>query len=279
MHRDPLVEPGWAAALELDFERRGERSVLAARRHNGPLRVQKSLHPEGAGVCHAIVLHPPAGIAGGDSLTLHARAASAAHALLTTPGAGKWYRSGGMPARQSLLFEVADGAALEWLPQENIVFDGAIAHMSTEVRLGAGSRYLGWDLVCLGRRASGESFDCGELRLASRIVRDGRLLWVDRARLCGGSAALRAPAVLDGHTVFGSFAAAGTDIEVEALTALRGIEAESGQWGLTRMPGLTLARWLGDNAEHGRRYFARLWELLRPAVLGRQAVMPRIWAT
>lgn len=279
MHRDPLVDSGWAASLELGFERRGERSVLAARRHSGPLRVQKALHPEGPATCHAIVLHPPAGIAGGDSLVLQARVGGGAHALLTTPGAGKWYRSAGAQASQALRFEVEDGAALEWLPQENIVFDGAIARMSTAVRLGANSRYLGWDLVCLGRRASGESFDRGELRLATCIERDGRPLWIERARLSGGSDALRAPAVLDGRTVFGSFVAAGADIDAQALKALRGIEAESGQWGVTRLPGLTLARWLGDNAEHGRRYFAALWCLLRPALLGREAAMPRIWAT
>jgi urease accessory protein len=260
MHRDPIADAGWQATLELDFERRGERSVLAARRHSGPLRVQKSLHPEGPATCHAIVVHPPGGIAGGDSLALHARVGAGAHALLTTPGAGKWYRSAGAPAHQSLHFEVADGAALEWLPQENIVFDGAVARMNTTVRLGQGSRYLGWDLVCLGRRASGEPFDRGELRLASRIEREGRPLWVERALLHGGTPALTAPAVLDGRTTFGSFAA-------------------SGQWGVTRLPGLTLARWLGDNAEHGRRYFAALWQVLRPALLGIEAAMPRIWAT
>lgn len=279
MQRDPIVETGWAATLELDFERRGERSVLAARRHSGPLRVQKALHPEGPGVCHVVVLHPPAGVAGGDCLALHTRVGSGTHALLTTPGAGKWYRSAGPQARQSLHFDMEDGAALEWLPQENIVFDGARARMNTSVRLGEGSRYLGWDLVCLGRRASGESFDRGELRIASRIERDGRPLWVERGILRGGSPALQAPPVLDGRTAFGSLVAAGSDIEIEVLKALRGIEAESGLWGVTRLPSLTLARWLGDDAEHGRRYFARLWQVLRPALLGLEAVMPRIWAT
>ncbi len=279
MHRDPFVGTGWHATLDLDFERRGERSVLAARRHSGPLRVQKSLHPEGSGVCHAIVLHPPAGIAGGDSLALHASIGRGAHALLTTPGAGKWYRSAGMQARQSLLFDVEAGAALEWLPQENIVFDGAIARTDSTVRLNAGSRYLGWDMVCLGRHASGERFRSGALRIASRIERDGRPLWIERGIIEGSGMALQAPSVLDGHTAFGSLVAAGADVDAIVMQALRGIEADSGLWGVTRLPAVTLARWLGDNAEHGRRYFVKLWQALRPALLGREAAMPRIWAT
>jgi len=132
---EPLATTGWKAELALGFERRGAKSVLAARRHDGPLALQKPLYPEGEGVCHAIVLHPPGGIAGGDELEIAARVGEGAHALLTTPGAGKWYRSAGAWARQSLGFEVARGACLEWLPQETIVFDGALAGMRSEVRL------------------------------------------------------------------------------------------------------------------------------------------------
>lgn len=87
---EPIFDTGWRAELALEYERRGVRTVLAARRHDGPLLVQKPLYPEGDEVCHSIVVHPPAGIAGGDSLAIGVRAGNNAHALLTTPGAGKW---------------------------------------------------------------------------------------------------------------------------------------------------------------------------------------------
>ena len=118
---DPVPLRGWQATLALGFERRGAKTVLATRRHEGPLVVQKPLYPEGDAVCHAIVVHPPAGIAGGDELELEARADEGAHALLTTPGAGKWYRSGGPWARQDMVLEAGKDACLEWLPQETIV--------------------------------------------------------------------------------------------------------------------------------------------------------------
>src|SRR2546425_2822413 len=119
------VAASWKARLSLSFARDENRCVLAKRSHEGPLVVQKPLYPEGADVCHAIVVHPPGGIAGGDELALDVRCERGSHAVLTTPGAGKWYRSTGAWARQSLRFELA--GTLEWLPRETIVFSGALA--------------------------------------------------------------------------------------------------------------------------------------------------------
>src|SRR5437660_4919808 len=119
------VAASWKASLSLSFARDENRCVLAKRSHEGPLVVQKPLYPEGVEVCHAIVVHPPGGIAGGDELALDVRCERGSHALLTTPGASKWYRSAGTWARQSLHFKIA--GTLEWLPRETIVFDGALA--------------------------------------------------------------------------------------------------------------------------------------------------------
>jgi urease accessory protein len=268
-----LAEPvaqSWKAALHLAFERRGERSVLAARRHDGPLVVQKPLYPEGGEVCHAIVVHPPAGIAGGDELELGARAGAGAHALLTTPGAGKWYRSGGPWAAQKLRFEVA--GALEWLPQETIVFEGARAQLQTEVRLQGNARFLGWEILCLGRTGSGETFGKGELRLETKLYRDARLLWLERGRIEGGGALLASPAGLQGMPVCGTLVASGTAFDLAACREVAGL-------AVTQLPGVLLARYLGNSSEEAKRLFARLWRTLRPALFGREAVAPRIWST
>jgi urease accessory protein len=138
----------WCARLELGFEARaGHGTVLAHRRHEGPLRVQKALYPEGPEVCHALMLHPPAGIAGGDALSVQVRVGEGAKALITTPGAGKWYRSNGPLATQRLEFEVARGGVFEWLPQESIVFDQVHGRTETVVRL-AGDATLHRAWIC-----------------------------------------------------------------------------------------------------------------------------------
>jgi len=268
-----LAEPvaqSWKAELRLGFERRAGRTVLAERRHDGPLVVQKALYPEGDAVCHAIVVHPPAGIAGGDELELIARAGTGAHALLTTPGAGKWYRSGGPWAQQKLRFEVA--GALEWLPQETIVFDGARARLETEVRLHAQARYLGWEILCLGRTGSGETFGRGEVRLDTKLYRDGKLLWLERGRIEGGGALLDSPAGLQGLPVCGTLVASGAAFDLAACRAIEGL-------AVTQLPGVLLARYLGDSSEQAKRLFAQLWSVLRPALFGREAQPPRIWST
>src|SRR5204862_4636275 len=125
-----VVEPvvrSWQASLSLDFAAREGKTILEKKVHDGPLVVQKPLYPEGDAVCHAIVVHPPGGMAGGDELLLEVKTGNNAAALLTTPGAAKWYRSAGPLAKQTLRFDVA--GSLEWLPQETIVFDGARAEL------------------------------------------------------------------------------------------------------------------------------------------------------
>src|SRR2546423_15456645 len=119
------VAASWKARLSLSFARDGNRSVLAERSHEGPLVVQKPLYPEGDTVCHTILVHPPGGIAGGDELRIEARVGAAAHTLLTTPAAGKWYRSAGPWAQQRVRLDGGAGPSVQWLPQESILFDGA----------------------------------------------------------------------------------------------------------------------------------------------------------
>ena len=277
----PIVTSGWRAELALQFARRGERTLLTARRHAGPLRVQKALYPEGDAVCHAIVLHPPAGIAGGDELEIKVAVEPDAHALLTTPGAGKWYRSIAPWAQQAVHLEVAAGARLEWLPQETIFFSGCRASISHRVTLASGARYLGWDVWCMGRTASGERFDQGTLRVATEIRLANQVLWIEQGCLSGGSNLLTSPAGLAGRSVCGTLLVAGAEITPELLLACRALmprEADA-LHGITALPHLLVARYLGDSSEAARAWFVELWRLLRPALMGREAQPPRIWST
>lgn len=273
---EPMVS-SWKARLSLGFSYLENRTVLSERSHDGPLVVQKPLYPEGRKVCHAIVVHPPGGIAGGDELTLVVKTKEGASALLTTPGATKWYRSAGAWAKQSLAFGVR--GLLEWLPQESIVFDGALGQASCEVDLAADAGLIGWDIVCLGRTGSGESFGRGSYRSSIRIRREGKLLWLERGRIDGGGRLLESPAGLGGSPVFGTLFATSPLLDRKILKNLRVENPVEGKGAITLLPGILLARYLGDSTEAARRYFISLWRILRPRLAGLDAIEPRIWQT
>ncbi len=271
---------GWTARLEARVARVGERSALARVSHHGPLRLQKALWPEGPDPAHLILLHPPGGIAGGDSLRCSLAVEQGAHALVTTPGAGKWYRADA-PARQTVELRVAAGAGLEWLPQETIVHDGALAESVTRVSLAEGANALGWEVTVLGRRASGERFRSGEVRQSLRIECAGELLFDEHAWIRGDDADL--PAVLGGHHVCGLlWAARARDFDDEAAAAVEaGMQGAAVAFaGASRLQArLLLARAVDSSPERVRAALTAAWRQLRPAVFGRPAREPRIWAT
>ena len=275
------TKQGWLARLELEFERRADATILVRRSHIGPLRVQKPLYPEGREICHALLLHPPAGIAGGDELEISAAVADGAHALLTTPGAGKWYRSASPWASQQLNFDVGAGAVLEWLPQESIVFDGALANMQMQVSLAEKACFIGWEILCLGRRASGERFSSGTMRVSTRIERGGKPVWLERGVLEGGSRLLQSPVGFAGYSVSATLWATGEGIDSVLLAECRKLmpTEEGALYGLTLLPNVLVARYLGDSAEDARMWMIGLWRILRPTLVGREAQIPRIWNT
>jgi urease accessory protein len=271
---------GWQARLELEFAVSHQRSTLVRRSHQGPLVIQKSLHPEGPDLCHGIIVHPPGGVAGGDQLTLQATLGPQSQALLTTPGAGKWYKSGGRRASQTLLFMLADESQLEWLPQENIVFDGADVAFEAEIALTGQAVFAGWDIQCFGRQARGEQWQQGGLRQRFSIRRDGRLIWLERANLRPQALVMRSPAGLHGAVVNGSFVVAAGSLPKDILAECQALALTSAaRIGVTALPEVVVARYLGDSAQEARHYFEALWQLLRPWYGQREAVRPRIWST
>lgn len=275
-----LFTPSWHAELELGYARQGDTTRPVLRRHRGPLRVQKHLYAEGPEVCQHIIVHPPAGIAGGDRLQIDARVDEGAWSQLTSPGAAKWYRARSA-ASQQVNLRVAPGATLEWLPQETIVYAGAQAELTTRIDLEGDARLCYWDMVALGRPAAGERFDTGYFQAHLDIRRDGRLLWHERQRVVGGDGLLDSPIGLAGHPVFATLLMTG-ELSAELLEHCRELPGPDGQMlrgDLTQLPGLIVARCLAGEALQARAWLIELWRLLRPALLGRDAVPPRIWST
>lgn len=269
----------WQARLELGFARRDARSYLAHRLHHGPLVVQKSLHPEGEDICHAVVVHPPGGVAGGDALHLQVQVGEGARALLTTPGAGKWYKANGTKATQTLTFQLAAGSGLEWLPQENILFDAAEVGFSAEIALAADATLAAWDIVCLGRQAQQEIWQSGFYQLNQRITRNGRLIWNERARMQADDLVKASRVGLGGAAVFGTFLVCAGAVPAEVLQACREIVLSNAKVGITALPDVLCIRYIGNASQQARQYFEHCWQILRPWYYQKDAIRPRIWNT
>lgn len=269
-------DPVWHAALALRLSANAGRSVCK-HQHHGPLRLLKPLYPEGPTICHAVLIHPPGGIAGGDALELAVDVEPGAHALVTTPGAAKWYKANGRGASQQI--RLAVHGTLEWLPQEAIVFNAADVRSAINIELGADAAMIGWDIVALGRHAAGERFNSGRYAQSIRLSCNGRLAWHERTRIIGDDPLLTAAAGLGDEHVFGCLWAAGAAIEDVDLEALR---EELGEYAapVTRLGRrLLVARARAGATAQVRASLQSVWAALRPRLCGTTARPPRLWAT
>ncbi|MGL6159912.1 urease accessory protein UreD [Microbulbifer sp.] len=288
----PAADNRWYAGLDLRFQASGGRCRLAHSRHRGPLYVQKPFYPEGRDLAHVYLLHPPGGLVSGDQLDIRVEAEAGARALVTTTGAGRVYRArgDGLKQCQQVRLRLAAGSSLEWLPLENIVYPGADARLDTVVELAGESRFAGWEITSLGLPACGEGFGASALAQRLEIRRDGLPLFVERLDLNGtpgqnsGADLLSAAAGLRGFPVTGLFAmgpfARAPDESV--LAQCRTLLRESAQdclAAITAVGEFQVVRCLGHCAFAMRQLLARLWALLRPPLLGRDACPPRIWST
>lgn len=271
---------GWDASLKLIFDSRSNKTILARRQHHGPLVIQKVLYPEGDNPAHGVIIHPPGGVAGGDRLQLTVEMQPESAALLTTPGATKWYKSAGRQASQYIEMSIEEQSQLEWLPQENIVFDGADVALKTQVNLSESGTFAGWEVICLGRQASGERWQTGHFRQQLLIKREGRLIWNESAVLSPESKVLKAMAGLQSHVVFGSLVVAAGQTPTDILQACQQISLDSSaRVGVSALPEIFTARYIGPCAQEAKLYFEKIWHCLRPWYGKREAVRPRIWAT
>lgn len=268
----------WPAELELWFALGAGKTRLVRRRHLGPLVVQRPFHPEKDGTCHVYLLHPPGGVAGGDRLDLSFHVDSDARALLTTPGATKFYRSEHGAGTQSTRVDIGAGAVCEYLPQETIVFDGGDARMETRISLAPDATYVGWDFLCLGRPAAGERFETGRLSQRIEIRRDGKPIWFERLELHGGSPLMEAAYSLAGQPTWGTMIYAGAVAE-DAAEQVRAAIGDSSVFSVSQLEEVVVCRYLGPRVGDGKALFVRAWNVLRTLGQGKPANTPRIWAT
>jgi urease accessory protein len=278
-HADTDLHPAaapWHASLRLRFVDDAGTTRLVERAHSGPLRVQKPLYPEGPAICHAIVIHPPGGVVGGDCLAVAAAAGAGSHAFITTPGAAKWYRANGKLSRQDVRIAAGEGAAFEWMPQETIFFDDANVVLDHEVELAAGARYIGSEILCFGRRASGESFQRGVIRQRTRIRSAGKLVWWEQGVIDGAGPAMHSRFGLGGASVCATLIGVGAPVPASLMAAMRALDPAL---ALSQVKSVFVARYLCDDSETARRIMARVWQALRPHLLGCEAPLPRIWNT
>jgi len=281
-----LLDP-WHASLELVFSRREPgATVLGRRRHEGPLMVQKALYPEGPGICHVALLHPPSGIAGGDRLRMDIRVDEGAHAVLTTPGATRWYKANGRRAAQSVDIRVQAGACLDWLPGENIFFEDADADSRLCVHLSTGARAVGWEITQLGSAGVPGHWMSGRVGLDTALMLDGRPLWLDAGELRADSPLRHGGNGLAGFPVMATLWAFGPALARDQADELGRAQPWGGalRAGLTQrdLPmgqGLILARVLGEHVQEVRRHLIGLWGQLRPLLLGRESAYLRLWNT
>ena len=295
---EPLARH-WSASLDLRFGTRRGQTVLLQNTHCGPLRLIKALKADGETSAaaggqtrlDAMIVHPPGGLAAGDSLRLRIDLEEGARVRSSTPGSQKWYRG---RASASTHIQVARGAQLEWLPQPSIVYDGAFVDQSLRVDLDADCAMVGSECLVLGRRSMGERFANGWLRQSIRINRAGRPVWQEftdaaaDAPLWGASAGWAGRVVcasvwaIGGHGATWDEAALVDQWRATVTTATGQGTGQDGRLlgGATCMaPGIVLAKILGDEADTVSALAQQLWALARPPVLGEAAQAMRIWAT
>ena len=278
----------WAGSLELHYRRdelRGAARTVLHDRHDGPLRVLASLYPEGPAVCHNVLVHPPGGLVGGDLLDIALTLDADAHALITTPGATRFYRSAGATATQRLHARLADGARLEWLPLETIAYSGCLAENLMRFELAPGAEMIGWDVLALGLPASDQAFVHG--RFEQRIELPGR--WLERGVIAASDTRLLdSPLGWAGRRVMGSlWFAAGSDLSAprrEALleVARARIEGDTLQRsaGATAVhDGVLVLRVLSARVEPAMALLARVWAAWRETAWQLPACVPRVWRT
>jgi len=274
----------WQARLALDYRLQDGRSI-AHFRHEGPLRILQSLYPQGDAICHNVLVHPPGGLVGGDSLDIRVKVGAGAHGLITTPGATRFYRSLGQPALQHTRLVLEAGARLEWLPLEALCYSGCLAENRLQMQLAEGAQLIGWDVTALGLPQAGQPFADGQFR--QHLEFEG--LWLERALLKASDMLLMdSPLALAGQRCIGTiFLLSGSAIDRDRrehlLDLARGVarEHERAAFAGATAPHeqVLVLRVLAPLVEPAMDLLKRVWQVWRRGAWDLEAPVPRIWST
>ena len=272
----------WHAELSLNYLNENHRSV-ARYAHQGPLRILKSLYPEGDAICHNVLVHPPGGLVGGDTLDMTVTVGSGAHGLVTTPGATRFYKSEAGLATQQLQARVEDGARLEWLPLEAIAYNQCDALNRAVFDLSPNGEMMAWDITALGLPSAGMPFVQGTFRQHLEI----KGAWLERGTLdATDTRLLNSPLGLAGQKcmatlVFASGSAiAPARLERGLASARERMEAHSLhlQAGITSPhPQVMAARVLAPVTEHAMQLLKHIWAIWRQDMWQLGSTPPRLW--
>lgn len=280
MHTQEIIPANWHGNLNLVFALAHDKTVLIQNQAQAPLKVMRPFYPEGPAVCHSVVLHTAGGVVGGDRLDLNFHLLPNAIALITTVSAGKVYRSNGLQAKQSIQIQVDADATLEFLPQETIMFNGAIYRQDLRVELAPGASWLGWEITRFGRSARGERFLIGDWRSHTEVWQQGIPLWIDRQWLPGGEEIINSPHGLAGQPVVASLAWVGQPVSSEIVEKARLLwvaRDRLGEAGVTRLTSGLLCRYRGSSTAEVKSWFIDVWQVLRLSFLARPRCIPRVW--
>jgi urease accessory protein len=272
----------WLARLDLHYTLEANRSV-ARYLHSGPLRILQSLYPEGDAVCHNVLVHPPSGLVGGDTLDVQVSVGSGAHGLVTTPGATRFYRSEAGLAAQQVHARVESGARLEWLPLEAIAYNGCDALNRAVFELAPGAEMMAWDITALGLPAADLPFVQGRFRQHLEIPG----VWLERGTLNATDTRLMdSPLGLAGQRCMATlvFAAGSTmaDERIERALACARELLEASELRLTA--GATsphkqviVLRVLSPVTEPAMQLLRQVWAAWRQEMWGLAGTLPRLW--
>lgn len=273
----------WHAELKLDYSLELQRTV-ARHSHQGPLRILKSLYPEGDAICHNVLVHPPGGLVGGDAIDIQISVASGAHGLVSTPGATRFYKSGGHPALQQVVAHVADQARLEWLPLEAIAYNDCQGTNRAVFNLAPGAELITWDVTALGLPTSDQAFEHGHFQQHLEIPG----VWLERGNIQGADSRwLNSPLGLVGQKCLANLVfACGSPIAPErvelALASARQVmEAHplKLQAGITcAHPQVIVLRVMAPLVEPTMDLLKQVWATWRHALWNLPSVPPRIWS-